>query len=251
MSWFSFETEDFVIHGLWKHPMKDYMDTLASQGCNALRVPFSSEWILYNRYTYPYEGMVAADPEHQHLSSLENLDDLFDMAHARNISVMLDLHRLHKEYISELWYSSTDSAFPASSFFDTWDFMLARYGNHPALIAIDILNEPHGRATWGSGDPSTDWRLFAESAITELSKRHPNGTWLYLVEGIGWGQVLSGARQNPLRVPDTGRLVYSTHNYGKSVVPAIDSSNVENLWRQWNDKFGFLVNEGGMEMEGT
>ena len=40
---------------------------------------------------------------------------------------MLDLHRLHKEYISELWYSPYDDQYPSTVFFETWYKMLDRY----------------------------------------------------------------------------------------------------------------------------
>jgi hypothetical protein len=37
--------------------------------------------------------------------------------------------------------------------------MLAgRYRGNPTVIGADLDNEPHGAATWGDGNPQTDWR---------------------------------------------------------------------------------------------
>lgn len=246
ISWFGFETQDFVVNGLWSHPMSFYMDFMKNNGFNTIRVPFSAEWILYNFNLYPDSSFVSSDPQNQHKKSIEILDNLFDMAERRDMKIMLDLHRLHKEYISELWYSPTDNMFTANDFLKTWYTILDRYHNHPCLIAVDLLNEPHGPATWGSGDTSTDWNQFAEYAIGELSQKYPDSTWLYLVEGIGWGKDLSQARYHPIQVSSNiqNRVVYSAHSYGKSVVWNTDIYNVDGLYNEWTSSFGYLADQG-------
>ena len=52
-------------------------------------------------------------------------------------------------------------------------------------MAIDLLNEPHGAATWGAGNPSTDWNRAAEDTANYLLDRHPTFHGLIFVEGIG------------------------------------------------------------------
>jgi len=241
ISWFGFETQDFVINGLWTHPMDFYMDTLQEQGFNMLRVPFSSEWILKNFDLYPYDGNIGADPENQHRKAIEVLDTLFDMAEERGILIMLDLHRLHNGYISELWYSPTDQEYTEETFFTTWFRILDRYQERPNLFAVDLLNEPHGRATWGTGDPATDWKKFAETAIPRFVQQYPNSTWLFLVEGTGWGTVLGG----PIDVPEaTNRVVYSAHCYGASVVWNLDVYDVEGLHALWDKNYGYMRDRG-------
>lgn len=247
ISWFGFETQDFVINGLWTHPMSFYMDLMRSNGLNTIRVPFSAEWILFNLDLYPDGSMVSADSDCQHKKSIEILDLLFDMAEARQMYIMLDLHRLHKEYISELWYSPTDGMFSADDFLKTWFLLLDRYHDRSSLIAIDLLNEPHGQATWGAGNPSTDWNSFAEYAIPQIVNRYPRDTWLMLVEGIGWGKDLSQARYHPLQITPPAvahRVVYSAHTYGRSVVSSTDIYNVPRLYQDWTDSFGFLADGG-------
>jgi aryl-phospho-beta-D-glucosidase BglC (GH1 family) len=247
ISWFGFETQDFVTNGLWTHPMSFYMDVMKDNGFNTIRVPFSAEWILYNFNLYPDGSMVSADPQNQHKKSIEILDTLFDMAEERQMHIMLDLHRLHKEYISELWYSPTDNMFSAGDFINTWFVILDRYHDRSSLIAIDLLNEPHGRATWGTGDTSTDWNSFAEYAISQIVARYTTDHWLMLVEGIGWGKDLSQARYHPLQFESTAiaqRVVYSAHTYGRSVVSSTDIYNIPQLYQDWTNSFGFLVDDG-------
>ena len=243
IAWFGFETQDMVVNGLWKNSMTFYMDVLKQENFTTLRVPFSSEWILFHFDAYPYDGMLGGDPDRQHKKSIEILDDVFDMAHERGIRILLDLHRLKWDYISELWYSQYDDRFTSNTFLQAWYAILDRYQHHPALWGVDLLNEPHGSATWGSGDTSTDWRLFAEYALSNIEQRYgANATWIYMVEGIGWGKDLSGARAAPLRPPASAanRTVYSAHNYGKSVVASVDPYNVNALEQDWEQHFGFL-----------
>lgn len=243
ISWFGLETPDRTPNGLWVNDMAFYMDVMARDGFNIIRVPFSAQWVLYDVDAYPDEGFVQADPANQHQKSVEILDRLFDMAHARSMLVLLDLHRLNWGYISELHYDPGDGRFTSDGFLQTWFTILDRYKDHPALWGVDLLNEPHGRATWGTQDPSTDWRAFADVAIREIEARYPDAFWLYLVEGIEWGKQLSGAESAPLVFP-THRVAYSAHNYGRSVVPGVNTWDTEGLYRDWDAHFGFLRQQG-------
>ncbi len=107
--------------------------------------------------------------------------------------------------------------------------------------AIDLLNEPHGQATWGAGNPSTDWNHFAEAVIPVLGAYVPNSKFLMFVEGIEWGHTFRDYPKAPLSVPDEfqHRVVFSPHTYGKSVVPE-SSFDANVLFNQWDTDFGFL-----------
>lgn len=242
ISWFGFETQDFVLNGLWSHPMDWYLDQLQDLGINSIRIPFSAEWIYYNFDLYPYDGLISADPDAQHKKSIEIMDQLFEKTKKRGISILLDLHRLHKEYISELWYSPTDDQYTSDTFFATWFAILDRYQNHSNLLGIDLLNEPHGQATFGSGDPSTDWRLFVQQALPKISERYPQRHWLYFIEGIEWGHTFRDYPNHPFDLPNniTYRLVFSPHVYGKSVVQSTPTD--PNILHQiWDNDYGFLI----------
>ena len=156
LSWFGFETQDFVVNGLWVHPLNWYLDTIKQNEFNAIRIPFSAEWIYYNWNIVPSQGIISADPSLQGKTSIQILDALFDYTETHGILIMLDLHRLHKEYISELWYSPYDDQYPSTVYYETWYKILDRYKNRTNLFAVDLLNEPHGQATWGTNNLSND-----------------------------------------------------------------------------------------------
>ena len=40
--------------------------------------------------------------------------------------------------------------------------MVYRYKGNQNVAACDLNNEPHGEASWGSGDAKTDWCVGAE-----------------------------------------------------------------------------------------
>lgn len=245
ISWFGLETPDMAPNGMWTNDMAFYMDTLVTDNFNFLRVPFSSQFVLYHFDDYPDNGFVSADPENQHKKAIEILDRLFDMAYERNILILLDLHRLNWDFISELWYDQYDGAFTEETFFTTWFKILDRYHDHPALWGVDLLNEPHGRAEWGSGDPATDWRQFAEYAVHQIEKRYDNASWVYVIEGTGWGKDLQNVDSMPILPPPsaTNRIVYSPHSYGKSVVPSTDMST-RALHNDWDNHFGHVRKKG-------
>jgi len=246
ISWFGFETPDGTVDGLWAHPMSWYLDLLASEAFNVIRVPFCAQWVLQEEGRWPSGGMVGADWTLQGKTSFEVLDALFEESARRNVSLMLDLHRLNNQYISELWYDPNNGAFTSDKYFEAWFKVLDRYQDRPNLVAVDILNEPHGRATWGSGDPSTDWQRFASFALEKFDERYPASRWLYLVEGVNWGGDLQGARDHPLEIPPNleGRVAYSLHTYGRSVVPSINSGDVAGLRNHWQNAAFFLKDRG-------
>jgi len=242
-SWFGFETPDFVVNGLWVHDIDFYFQLLKNMGVNALRVPFSSEWILFNFDQYTDQNMITATPSLNHLKSIEILDRFFDKAEEYGMMILLDLHRLHKEYISELWYSPTDNIYTTDTFFQTWTIMLDRYLNRTNLMGIDLLNEPHGRATYGNGDPTTDWKLFVEYMVPKIIDQYPSRQFLIFVEGINWGHTFADYRTRPINLQPKymQQIVFSPHVYGLSVVPST-SLDAPTLYSQWDYDYGFLAN---------
>jgi endoglucanase len=240
ISWFGLETPDLAPNGLWVHPMEFYMDLLAEDHFNVLRVPFSAEWVLYNWDAYPDQGFVSQDPARRDLTAVQILDAVFDMAEARNMLVLLDLHRLNWKYISEVWYDPNDGRFTDATFLETWFRVLDRYRDRRNLWGLDLLNEPHFRATWGTDDPATDWRRFVQDAIGQIEARYPDAPWVYLVEGVEWGKQLGNAGAHPV----SGRVAYVAHNYGRSIVYSINVYDVPSLHYDWDTHFGYLRAQG-------
>jgi hypothetical protein len=46
----------------------------------------------------------------------------------------------------ELWYDG--GAYTEARFIKGWSNLVGAFGSRANLFAIDLLNEPHGRATW-------------------------------------------------------------------------------------------------------
>jgi hypothetical protein len=122
-------------------------------------------------------------------------------------------------------------------------------------MGIDIKNEPHGRATWGTGTPGTDWDKAAERAAQAVLAT--NSDILIFVEGIQanpvcsssinhwWGGNLEPQKCYPLNI-SSGKLVFSPHVYGPDVFeqPYFDEPEFpRNMPAIWDTHFGYLVDE--------
>jgi len=128
------------------------------------------------------------------------------------------------------------------------------------VFALDLKNEPHGAATWGANNPSTDWNRAAEDMAKTLLGRFPHWGGLIFVEGVSnptvhsrgrdpnpvwWGGSLEGIWDAPIdlgRQDWTKRVVYSPHVYGPDVYDQgffRDGRFPNNLPGIWQAHFGF------------
>lgn len=237
INWFGFETCDFVLHGLWVHPITWYLDFLQKEHFNVLRVPFSEQWVNSGFETqFPANQKVAADPSLQGKRSVEILDVLFEECRKRGIFILLDMHRLKCDAQShEVWYSTDGGSYTHETFFSAWRRILSRYQHYTNFHGIDLLNEPRGRAQWGV-DPSTSWNKFVESSFENL----PDYDGLVYVEGTNWGKSFNNMQEFSINVREPSRLVFSPHVYGPSVIGNINLEDTA-LRGEWQKEFGYLV----------
>lgn len=238
VNWFGFETCDYVVHGLWKHPLTWWLDFLQKYRFNVIRLPFSQQWVRDSfENQRPSDWAITADPSLQGKTALEIMDILFEEARKRSIFILLDMHRLKCEAQShELWYSLNGGGYTADTFFQSWQKILDRYAKLPNFHGIDLLNEPRGLAEWGN-NPSTSWNQFVESAFTNLKY-----DGLIYTEGVNWGRSFENMKDHPIRVKEPQRILFSPHVYGPSVVGNMDL-NVFKLHADWDRTFGYLVLE--------
>jgi endoglucanase len=241
VNWFGLETRTFAPHGLWARNWEDMLDQIASTGFNAIRLPFSNQ--LLEPSSVPSSIDFTRNPDLKGLTGLELMDRIVDGAGRRQLAIVLDRHRPNADAQSELWYTESVSE---QRWIDDWTMLAQRYRSQAAIVGADLHNEPHGAATWGDGNPRTDWRAAAERAGNAVLRVNPN--WLIIVEGIQavagdnywWGGNLEGARDHPIQLSHDHRLVYSAHDYGPEVdaQPWFNSpdfpSNLADLWtRHW------------------
>lgn len=248
VSWFGFETEAFAPQGLGIRSYQSMMDQMKEMGFNTLRLPFSSQMFDAESVVMGIDGEL--NPDLIGLTSIEILDKIVNYAATIGLAVILDHHR-HEAgegaVRSGLWYTEEYSA---ERFAADWENLARRYQDNPAVIGADLHNEPHGEATWGSGDEATDWKAAAEATGNRILAINPD--WLIIVQGIEtyqeetyWsGSNLLGVKNDPVILNEPTKLVYSAHDYPKSIFnqPWFDDLNYPyNLPDFFRNFWGYIV----------
>jgi endoglucanase len=248
VSWFGFETSNMAPDGLWARNWQTILDQLAALHYNLIRLPFSDDVLKPGAMPSGIDYLL--NPDLKGLTSLQIMDKIVAGARQRGLRILLDRHRPTSAGQSDLWYTPQVSQ---AKWIADWEFLARRYKGNDTVIGADIDNEPRGPATWGSGDPATDWHLAAEKAGDAILAINPY--WLIFVEGIEhtgndwywWGGDLEGVAKYPvvLNVPD--RVVYSPHDYGPSVYAQgwFKAANFPaNLPSVWDKHWGYIAEEG-------
>jgi endoglucanase len=249
VNWFGFETSNYAPHGLWARNWQDILDQVKREGYNVIRLPFSNAMLKEN--VVPSGIDYQKNPDLNGLTSLQVMDSIIRGANQRGIKIILDNHRSTPGGGPEsngLWYTNGHSE---ADWIHDWKKLAYRYKYIPAVIAVDLRNEPYN-ACWGCGDSSKDWRLAAERAGNAVLSVNPN--LLIIVEGVAvhngqytwWGGNLMGAKEQPVRLNLPHRLVYSAHEYPESIYPQpwfSDPNYPRNLPAVWDKYWGYLVRE--------
>ena len=218
VNWFGMETNTFAPHGLWTRGLDEMLDQMIQAGFNTIRLPYCDQ--LFDPTSTPNGIDFQKNPDLQGLTGLQLMDQIVQRAGERGLKIILDRHRPTAAGQSELWY--TDQV-PEQVWIDDWVMLASRYRGNPTIIGADLHNEPHGPATWGDGNPRTDWRAAAERAGNAILQANPD--WLIFVEGIEhqgddwywWGGDLALAGQLPVELSAPDKLVYEAHDYGPGV----------------------------------
>ncbi|MEO1102417.1 MAG: cellulase family glycosylhydrolase, partial [Pseudomonadota bacterium] len=242
VNWFGMETTTFTPHGLWTRNWQEMMDEMKALGFNAIRLPFSLQAVLdggvdVNSIDY------SQNPDLQGLNSLEILDKIVGYAEEIEIGILLDNHRSaagNGPNPNGLWF---DGGYTEADWIDAWQMLAERYGDSPAIIGADLVNEPHG-ASWN------DWAAAAERAGNAILAETEN--WLIVVEGVGsyegdpywWGGSLKGVADRPVELNVDGKLVYSPHDYPASVFPQPWFFDGTDLTEKFREQWGFIHEEG-------
>ncbi len=80
---------------------------------------------------------------------------------------------------SDLWYTGSYSE---NQWIADLKTLASRYANVSNFIGLDLKYEPHGMATWGTGNTATDWDLAAARAGQDnFSKKYAG----YLGSAVG------------------------------------------------------------------
>jgi endoglucanase len=250
VNWFGIETGLHAPDGLSSRDYKEMLSQIKSLGYNLIRLPYSVQ-SLRSQDVNGINFQLGSNQELQGKSPLEVMDAVIQEANRQGLLVLLDSHRLNDQRIPELWYGD---GFTEADWIDTWKMLATRYKNYPNVIGADLKNEPHGRASWGTNDQETDWRLAAERAGNAILAINPN--WLIVVEGVEknvpgqklpshWmGANLEGVERFPVRLSKANKLVYSPHEYGPGVYNQPwfnESSFPNNLESRWETGWHYIA----------
>ncbi|CAI5708972.1 unnamed protein product [Peronospora destructor] len=264
-SFFGMESDICVPHGLWGGPDSTTLATVAqllrSNGFNLIRVPLAVTAVANNiavdRCKIGNEVALLETFQGRELRYLDVLDYMVHELERHNLLVILDAHVMQPAgAITPLWYDD-DQGCPETVVAKMWTALTTRYANQWNVLGADLNNEPHGEATWGSGDVRTDWRLAAmrlSEIILKICSR-----WLIFVEGVQttgcdsghempcfWGENLQAANAHPVKLCVDNRLVYCPHTYGPAVSwqPYFNAENFpENMPSVWDNHFGYLKHQ--------
>jgi len=250
VNWFGAETQDHVPHGLWTRNYAEMAQQIRDVGFNAVRLGFCPETL---QNVAPNSINYFANPSLVGLGSLEIYDEVVAELDRNGLYILLDHHRPDCDAISELWYLP---GYSEAQWIADLVMLASRYAGVEHFVGIDLKNEPHGAATWGVGNPATDWNAAAERAAAAVLAVNPD--ILVFVEGIQenpvcsssvshwWGGNLEPENCAPLSIA-ADKLVFSPHVYGpdvffQSYFSAVDFP--DNLPAIWDLHFGFLADGG-------
>ena len=219
---------------------------MTERGINMLRVPISTQLLLEwkNGQFSPPNVNTYANPELVGMNSLQIFDHFLKVAKKYGLKVLIDGHSADADnsgHFYPVWYKGTVTP---ELFYQSWEWLTARYKNDDTILAMDIKNEPHGKAysetlfaKWDGSTAINNWKYACETASKRILAINPN--LLVLCEGIEvypkagftfssrneldyhsnwWGGNLRGVRDHPINLgANQDQLVYSPHDYGPSV----------------------------------
>jgi endoglucanase len=226
INWYGFETTSALAGGLELQDYRTIIETIHHSGYNTIRIPFSNQMVESPAISTHIKFVNRSGPinaDLKGLDSLQILDKIIAYAGEQGLKTILDNHRSEAGSgtgLSGLWFTQ---GYPESAWIADWQMLTRRYANNPAVLGMDLRNEPHNAAAngacWGCGGPN-DWRLAAERAGNAILSINPHA--LIFVEGVDsfendfywWGGNLEGVRTAPVRLQVHNQLVYSAHDYG-------------------------------------
>jgi endoglucanase len=250
INWFGLETPNYCPHGLWSRDYRSMLDQIKALGYNTLRLPFCSQLFDSGSTPNSIDFSSGKNVDLAGLNGLGIMDKLVAYAGTIGLKIFLDRHRPDSGSQSALWYTT---AYPEQRWIDDWKMLATHYLGNTTIIGADLHNEPHGSATWGGGDPATDWRAAAQRCGNAVLGVNPH--WLIIVEGVEtyngssywWGGNLAGAGAAPVELTVPGQLVYSPHEYPASVFNQTwfsDPSYPGNLAGVFESHWGYLRTGG-------
>jgi len=259
VNWFGFETSNEAPHGTWARDYRSMLKQIHDLGFNTIRLPWSNAIMRPNAVAQsvntngkdPYDGTDPMNADLKGKTPMQMLDLVVTAAGEVGLKLILDNHSRDPDAYDkeEVWYTASTSE---AQWIADWVSMVTRYAGNPAVVAVDLDNEEHGKATWGAGVAATDWNSAAERCGNAVLAANPDV--LIVVEGVEffgtddywWGGNLGAAKATPIKLSHPEKLVYSAHDYGPQVHAETwftDATFPANLASVWDKHWDFLMSQ--------
>lgn len=249
LNWFGYNTGTNLFDGLWNAELESSIVAIADHGFNIMRIPMSAELLLeWKSGSYPTANYNHAyNSNLNSLNSLEIFDYVLTLCEQNGIKVMVDIHSANTDasgHNHPVWYTDRISE---DQYIEALKWIADRYKNFDTIVAFDLKNEPHGKASesqhaiWNDSNDKDNWKRVAERAGNAILDINPHV--LIVVEGIQiyptnlasnnftstndadyyntwWGGNLMAVKDFPIDFGDEARnrqVVYSPHDYGPLV----------------------------------
>jgi len=241
VNWYGFDTKSRCIEGLKDNTLDFYLQGLKRNKFNCMRLPVSLELILYDHDIVPND-LVSVEPRFYNKTPIEMIDVFFNLAAPYDMNILLDVHRLRYGVSNPLWYIPDDHLYTEDRLIDGLNLLIDRYQNYPIFLGVDLYNEPHYIADYGSFNKSTDWKLFIEKSLQSFDSLFPESHFLVFVNGIDWGKNMSQFGDNlPITPPGLqDRTIFSPHLYGPTLT-YFSSLEKDYLYSLWDSLFGYMM----------
>jgi endoglucanase len=191
--------------GLHDGPIDDAgIALMATWRINAVRVPLNESCWL---------GVAGVAPAYAGEIYRAAVRGFVDRLHAAGMIAVLDLHLTSATRVANYPQDPMPNTTHSIAF---WESVSAAYRDVPG-VAFDLFNEPRdvSWACWRSGcDMPGGWRAAGMQQLIDAVRRG-GSTAPVIVEGLGWGNDLSGWFSHPLRDP-AGQLAAGFHVYQHS-----------------------------------
>ncbi|MGZ4953781.1 MAG: glycoside hydrolase family 5 protein [Methylobacter sp.] len=178
-----------VVNYDYRFPTPAKIQYYDEAGFNAIRFPFIWERLQPVLYR-------PLDPAY-----LAGIVKVLDDASLRNQHVVLDLHN-YGRYRGNIVGTA---AVPAKAFSDLWKRLAGAIGDHRALLAYGLMNEPH--------DTGGRWPQVAQAGVDGV--RMVDSSHYIYVAGEGWSNAHRWPSVNPqpFVTDPRGLVVYEAHAY--------------------------------------
>lgn len=257
ISWFGFNTSNYILHGLWSADFNSMLQQIKSLGFNAVRIPFQFDFVLNpsikpSSINTSCSGPNTCNTNVPQDSALKALQWVVEQFTNNGIYVLLDDHYEDNLYVDN----------PAD-WLKGWQ-TIAQLFKENALVGYDLYNEPdsHG-ITWEGNNGKPAWGDAILSAANAIYAIDPNK--LIFIEGTGqggleanWGngfatddQTVASGQSHPknfftqlLSKPYANQIIISPHVYGPDGTNGggADESDQAHAFATWSRLFGYLNN---------